>query len=315
MPTAARMREMNAEVDSIGRSVAAKASSQYKFIARTRSGGVGKVLYAAMDDVPTIKKPDAAGYPINDLSQQKVYELNSDRWGNTLRITEEEIEDDKYDIFGPRIQKQQIRVINFPEEQTFKLLMNGHTAAYLGRDITWVDGKNFFATDHPINPSKPDLGNYSNLKTLALDATNWSLVYTALATMMDTEGEPLRIWPNRLIVPPDLENQANQILWASTLTTAGVNVLSNDALAARNRPRVEIVVSHDLHAEPTAWYCAYAEGDMTPMVFQNTKPLVLIPRLMPTDDNVYNFDEYQWRAKGRAQFGWGDPRLIIRSKP
>lgn len=315
MPTAARIREVNATVDSVGRNLAGKASNQYKFIARTKAGGVGKVLYAAMDDVPVITKVGQAGYPVNDLSQQKVYTLDSDRWGNTLRISEDEIDDDLYDIFGPRIQKQQLRVINFPEEQIFKLLMNGHTAEYLGRNITWVDGLNFFANNHPINPSKLGLGTYSNLLTLALDATNYVTAYVTLATMKDTEGEPLRIWPNRIIVPPQLENAATQLLWAQTVTTAGVNILSNDALAARGRPRVEIVVAHDLAAEPTAWYLAYAEGEMTPMVFQETKPQRLIPKLAPTDDNVYNLDSYEWRSKGRAQFGWGDPRLIIRSKP
>lgn len=315
MPTAQRIREVNATVNSIARSVEGRASAQYKFIARTSTGGIGKVLYAAMDDVPTVGPKTAEGYPKNDLSQQKPYELNSDYWGTTLRISEAEIDDDLYNIFGPRAQKIALRITNFPEEQTFKLLKQGINNTYLNRDIKWVDGLAFFHAAHTINPSKPSLGTYSNLLTLALDATNWVTAYTRLATMLDTEGEPLRIWPNRIIVPPQLENAAVQILWAQTVTTAGVNILSNQALAARGRPTVEIVVAHDLADEPTAWYVAYADGEMMPMIFQETKPLRLIPRLSPTDDNVYDNDEYEWRAKGRAQFGWGDPRLIVRSKP
>lgn len=315
MATAARIRELNVTVNTTQRAVAGRASNQYRFIARTQAGGVGRVLYAAMDDVPTVQKRGAAGYPINDAGQQKPYELASDYWGTTLRISEAEVDDDLWGIFMPRAQKIALRITNFPEEQTFKLLMQGINLTYLSRDITWVDGLAFFSGVHPINPSKASLGTYSNLLTLALDATNWTTAYTRLATMLDTEGEPLRIWPNRIIVPPQLENAATQILWAQTVTTAGVNILSNDALAARGRPRVEIVVSHDLVSEPTAWYVAYADGDMTPMIYQSTKPIILIPKLNPTDDNVYDLDQFEWRAKGRAQFGWGDPRLIVRSKP
>jgi phage major head subunit gpT-like protein len=272
----------------------------------------GTGLYAAMDDLAPLTKKQAGSYQF-DKASSFVYSLESDYFGIGLRMAIKDVRDDKLGIYATRADALGRRQAKFPDDEIFSLLKEGDTATYQGRSITWIDGQNFFSTTHNM-PN--DVGvTFSNLITgSALTAANFQTAYARLMTFPDSKNKKLGLTPNKLIVAPANMKAGADILLAPTIAAGGYNVQSNEALQRMGLPMIELVVVPELAGDDGIWYLAAVEGDMAPMIYQVTEEIILQSKTAPTDDNVFYNDEFHWLLKGRVQFGWGDPRRIVRSE-
>jgi phage major head subunit gpT-like protein len=98
-----------------------------------------------------------------------------------------------------------------------------------------------------------------------------------------------------------------------TISTGGQNTLSNAGLSVLGMPQIELIVAPELQDDAATWYLAAVSESSAPIVYQETEALEVIPKIDPkTDDNMFHNDELLWLAKGRAQFGFGDARRIVR---
>ncbi len=317
--TPAKIRDLNNYVDTkldAARAASALASPpRWNTIARKASPGVGSASYVGMDDVPEIGKRGARGYTFAELSS-KVYTLESESYGNGLRIKAADVADDRIGVYAPRIALLGRRMEIFPDRGIFRFLMEGDQSTLDNVDTTWIDGQPLFSASHKINVNKVvGAGTYSNLKTSqALTADNFQESYADFMAIPDSEGVPLNIEPNVLVLPPQLAKSGYDIVQALVISNSS-NMLSNAARAERGQMPIRVVVSAYLSADAGIWYLGYSDGaDLSPLLWQETDPLTLVPRLEPTSSNVFYRDEYEWLVKGRSAFGISEPRLIMRNE-
>lgn len=322
MITAAAIRALNVDVDAalLNGMNAANVESviNWQEVAVQKNASVGKVIYGFSNDTPPIKNKTAAGYSFAEAAVNS-YAITSNRYGRGLKITVDDLKDDKFGLFEPIIRGLGARMTRFPQTLIWDWLKEGDQTAgpagklFAGRDMTTADGVAFFSTSHKVNINDAALSTQSNLlTTTALNSTNFPTVYSAFINMKDTEGLPLGLMPNRLYVPPALEYTAAQVLYASTITTGGVNVFAPEMLQRLKRNPIEIVVVPELSGDAGIWYLANKSDNGAPCIWQVTEPLALVPHTDPQADNVFYDDELEWLAKGRVEVGWGDYRRVIR---
>jgi phage major head subunit gpT-like protein len=147
---------------------------------------------------------------------------------------------------------------------------------------------------------------------LALNTTNFKTAYKELESRVDTQGKKMGLQPNALIVPPSLRFAAAEVLLAINASSGATNVYANEMLKLMGEAPISIHVVQELEADPTIWYLGAFAGDRRPMVWQETEALELIANNDPTSNNMFYDDKMVWLVKGRSQFGWGDPRILVR---
>lgn len=122
-----------------------------------------------------------------------------------FRITKVAIDDDKYGFIqklGSELGRSAKETVEIISAGVFN---NGFDSSFAG-----PDGKALFATDHPLVGG----GTQSNRLAVAadLDISSLELLLTDFRKLVDHRGKKIRIVPTRLIVPPDLEWIAAEIL-------------------------------------------------------------------------------------------------------
>lgn len=322
MFTAAQLRALNVDVDAalLNGMNAANVESviNWQEIANQKNASVGKVIYGMSNDTPPILNKTVSGYSFAEAAVNS-YAITSNRYGRGLKILVDDLKDDKWGLYEPVIRGLGARMVRFPQTLIWDWVKEGDQTTgpasklFAGRDMTGIDGVAFFSTSHKVNINDASKGTQSNLKTTtALNSTNFPTVYSDFLKMKDTEGLPLGLMPNKLYVPPALEFTAAQVLYASTITTGGVNVFSPEMLQRLKRNPIEIVVVPELAGDDGIWYLASKSDNGSPAIWQVTEPLALVPHVDPQNDSVFHDDEFEWIAKGRVEVGWGDYRRIIR---
>jgi len=227
------------------------------------------------------------------------YRVTPDRFELTLGIPVEEIEDDNCGAWQNTIMDMGVQIELWPDDLVIAVLLAGESG--LG-----FDNKAFFANDHSLKTGTT-IDNLFGSTSLTKD--NVAAVIAEMKSWVGEDGRSLRVTPNKLVVPPSLEDTARQILASDLLAKV---FGSNTAAAADTnsmRGRLELEVLHELSADAggndTSWYVA----DCT----KPTKPLVFVERVAPTitnknssnDDNVFNDDEVRVGVRARGAAGYG----------
>jgi phage major head subunit gpT-like protein len=119
------------------------------------------------------------------------------------------------------------------------------------------DGQYFFDTDHPVGETG---ATQSNKLTAALSATTFNIARGALRRMKDDSGRPTinRNMDLLLVVPPELENTAEQILEAERDASGATNT---------NKGKARILVV-DWLTDTNNWYLLNVAGVIKPFVLQ-----------------------------------------------
>ena len=125
------------------------------------------------------------------------------------------------------------------------------------------------------------------------------------------DGRPLKTMPNMLVVPPQLERAALEIVNADMIpsdagTASQTNVLRGSA---------EVLVIPEFSNEPTVWYLADASKPIRPMIFQQRKAPTIVSKTTPTDDNVFFDQQLVWGVDARGEAGYSLWFLMLRSAP
>lgn len=134
--------------------------------------------------------------------------------------------------------------------------INGFDTNYAG-----PDGKPLFHLQHPIIKTG---GTQQNTLTVQadLDQASIELALTDFRTMKDPSGKKIRLAPQRLVVPPQLEFAAMEIMGGnmrSDTTNNTINVLKN---RSGYGPFQEVFVWDYLdEGDPDAWFITAAPED------------------------------------------------------
>ena len=111
----------------------------------------------------------------------------------------------------------------------------------------------------------------------------------------DSEGRPLGIRPNILLVPAALEDIANLLMTVDKLEDGKPNPYKGTAT----------VVVGDWLTSDTAWFLLDTSKPVKPFIYQNRKAPVFVEQTDPQADNVFKRKKFLFGAEARAAGGYG----------
>jgi len=212
-------------------------------------------------------------------------EVINDWYQDGLEVLQEDIDDDRFNVLGPRVTMLAQEGELTKERLVFKLINNGFTNAL----SLAYDGQFFFDTDHQDGNGPIQ----SNKGTAALSATSFSAARVQMRSVVDEHRNPVGVKPTILLVPPALEDVANQIVTAEY----GVSGASNIYFES-----VQVIVSSYL-TSPTAWFLIDSSRAFKPFVLQQREPLQLVES-PEFDEEMFMRRVRRLRASWRGGVGY-----------
>ena len=205
-------------------------------------------------------------------------------------ITEEAIEDNLYDSLSARYTKALVRAMAYTKQVKAAAILNSG----FDSNVTYGDGKELFATDHPLVSG----GTNSNAPAVASDLNETSLeaAVIQISQWTDERGLLIAARPKKMIVPPQLMFTATRLLE----TEGRVGTADNDLNAIRTNGSVPegYTVNHYL-TDGDAWF-------LTTDIPNGLKHFVRTP-LSTSMDGDFDTGNSRYKARERYSFGVSDP--------
>ncbi|MDH7603186.1 MAG: Mu-like prophage major head subunit gpT family protein [Armatimonadota bacterium] len=245
-------------------------------------------VYAWLGAVPGVREFTDERMPLGLLEHS--YTIRNKTWESSIAVERAAIEDDKYGQIRLRIQSLAREVKRHMDELVFTLLANGFST-------TCYDGQYFFDTDHAAGES----GTQSNKGTLPLDAAALQSAITAMMKYKDERGRLLGIVPDVLVVPPDLQWTAMELLESTYWPEEGTSTarLSSNVL----RGKLDLIVSPYL-TDSNNWFVLSTKGIIKPILLQLRTP-VEFAALEADSESGFMRDQYIYGVRARYNAGYG----------
>lgn len=245
------------------------------------------VDYAWLGDFPKMNEW-VGDRQLKDLAAY-TYRITKKKFESTIEVDRDDIECDNLGVVKPRIQQMAIEAAAHYDELLFTLL-EANDDAY--------DGKKFFAADHKIANQ-----NFSNIGTKALSSAELLKARAEMRGLVSDQGRPLRIVPNLLVVPPELEGVA-------------INILKKDFLAGGEsnvtKGIVDLLVC-DFLTDPKAWYLMDTTKPLKPLILQKYREIKLVSMDKEDDENVFMRDKFRYGVSAQHNAGYGLWQLAYKS--
>ena len=212
---------------------------------------------------------EAAEYVITN----KPYEV-------TVGVERDDIADDNLGVYDPMMAMLGDAARKHPDKLLVDLLQSGTTALA-------HDGLAFFAAH---------TGGTNNATSCGLSAANVALRFGVMGAFNGEDGKPLGIRPNLLVVPPQLEFTARQIVEAVNDASGATNVL---------RGLLRVLVIPELGNAATTWYLMDTSKPIKPLVLQTRMAPAFVSKDAPTDDGVFYNRQLVYGVDARWGVGFG----------
>ncbi len=229
------------------------------------------------------------------------YTLRNKKFEKTIAVSREDIEDDRIGMYEPRVRMLAALARRHPGGLLISLLQDGETTPC-------YDGAEFFDTQHPNG----DQGVFSNLlDNSPLSATNYESARELMMSYVTESGDSLGLPPDTLVVPPQLEKEAREILNSTAII--------GDGTAGGSKSNVwhgsaDLIVEPRLSNKAGEWYLASLKMPFKPFIFQTRRAVELKAMDNPDDPNVFFKDEYLYGVDYRGAAGYGLPHLIVKAR-
>ena len=207
-------------------------------------------------------------------------------------ITKEMVEDDQYDVIG----QKRAQALAFSMRQTKEIVGARVLNLAFAAAPTYGDGKALLVSDHPNVAG----GTWSNvLSTGSADLSEAALEQACIDIQLYTNDRGLKIalMPEKLIVPPNLDFEANKIL--RTEYEVGSN--NNTVNIVRSRFPGGAKVNHYL-TDTDAWFIITNCPDGMKYFERRADDF--------TEDDDFDTDNAKFKATARYSFGATDKRAI-----
>ena len=256
--------------------------------------------YAWTDRIPKMREFLGERQVQNVIAQlqavkNKTYEL-------TIGMKRTTIEDDQFNLYGGTPESMAYEAARWPDDIMLTAVTSGQTA--LG-----FDGQPFFNANHPTDSANPATAVQSNLFALALTATNYQTVRSAMRGWTARDGRPfgtLSSGKALLMVGPSLEAAARQILQADYIAPSGAFGVNATGGMQTNvlKGSADLLVNPYI-TSPTAWYLLDVGGPVKPFIFQERIAPMFTFKNNPEDDNMFLREEILFgvRSRGAATYG------------
>jgi phage major head subunit gpT-like protein len=213
------------------------------------------------------------------------FTIKNKPWELTIGVDRDDIEDDQIGLYNPLMQNMAYEMAMHPDELVFELLANGFNQLC-------YDGQYFFDADHKDGNGPIQ----SNVTDAPLSPTSYGAARTAMQSLTDEHGKSLRVTPNLLVVPPQLEDKGREILEKQRLSSGEDNIYYKSA---------ELLAAPELAAYPTRWFLLDTTKPIKPLIYQTRRKVEFVAKDNPDDENVFMRKEFIYGADARYNAGYG----------
>jgi phage major head subunit gpT-like protein len=230
-------------------------------------------------------------------------------WELTEVIPRNKFLDDKLGLYAP-IAKNMGWQAKKLHDQQLALLIQANPVGF--------DNVAFFSASHLTNIDDATSATQSNLLSLALTPSNYSAARAKMRSWLGRDGQPFGSRPTLLVVPPQLEEAALNILNSDFIapalfggqTQVGANDNKNVLKGTAN-----CLVIDELSNDPTAWYLLDNDGMIKPFLVQERQAPNFVYLNNPTDPNVFFRKEFIFGVDSRSAYDVTLWFKALKSKP
>ncbi|PYG86731.1 phage major head subunit gpT-like protein [Ruminiclostridium sufflavum DSM 19573] len=210
------------------------------------------------------------------------YTIKNKDFEVTVGVPRNDIEDDRIGLYSPSIQSLGQSAALHPDELVFVLLPGGFTNKC-------YDGMPFFSDAHKVGKK-----TISNKGTAKLSPESYAAARSAIMSMTDEHGKPLKIIPDLLVTGPALEGESRKILLADQIDGT-TNVLKGTA---------EPLVVPDLAGYDSMWFLLCTKKPVKPLIYQERQKPKFVTMVADNDENVFMRKEFLYGADSRGNAGY-----------
>lgn len=189
--------------------------------------------------------------------RENAFTIRNRTWESTVAVERAAVEDEQYGQIRLRVEEMARDAKRHPDELVFELLAGGFTA--LG-----YDGRPFFDTAH----EEGDSGAQANAGSDPLSSVGLRNAVTAMRRIKDDRGRPMGIEPDTLVVPPELEWTARELLSSAFYPDALAPASASQRLAANPlQGALRLIVSPYL-SDADDWFLLQTSRPVRPVIVQ-----------------------------------------------
>ena len=192
-------------------------------------------------------KLDTGDYSVDSLRIQSI-KIAASRYYDAFQMSRDDLEYDKLNLYRPHIEQLASSYARHRAQLSINKLESGWTES-------GYDGVTFFNSAHPI-ASGGTQSNVVNTSGAGLTTDTLAEALVRLSRMKDESGNIIGLRGTALLVPPELEHKARQILTAEQISGTD-NVM---------RGRLRLVVSPFL-TDPNRAYVIDTSTAFRPIIF------------------------------------------------
>ncbi len=233
------------------------------------------------------------------------FEILNKKYEASVAITEEAIEDDQIGQIMLAIRDLANEARRFPGERAMEVLVGGVSAEC-------YDGQYFFDTDHSEGAS----GKQSNDLTYELTADNLATVRATMLRYKDDQGKPMGIVGDTLVVPPELEMTALELIGASEVARYTASGTDKAPTINVHKGKYTVIVNPFI-TDVDSWYFACCNRPTKPLIYQTRRAPRFVTLGGPSgvSDDWFNTGVIKMGVDSRFNIGYGNWRYCIANIP
>lgn len=243
-----------------------------------------ETTYAWMGQIPNMREWVGSREVQNLIAHE--YTIKNRTFELTIKVSVNDIADDQYSIYTPLISEMGLSAKKHPDFLTFDLLGKGFAEKC-------YDGVSFFSEKHPAD--KDGKSVQSNMGNKRLTAQSYAEARSQMMTVKGESNKSLNIVPDLLVVAPQNEAVARELLFADMIA-GSTNI---------NKNTCDLLVVPELSDYADQWYLFCTKRYIKPFVFQEREKPKLVCKNRENDDNVFFDDEIIYGIKARYNVGFG----------
>ena len=207
-------------------------------------------------------------------------------------------DDDLYNIIHSRARRLAVAAMRTREKHAASVFVNAFSASHPGGD-----GVSLCNDSHPASPANPSV-TQSNAGTTALSYDAVVATRVLMRAYKDDRGELISVSPDLLLVPPQLESTANEIVNTFRGPNSQQPGTGNYGASIVQDSGIRYVV-WDYLSDANNWFLIDSQLARLYLNWFDRVPLELA--IDPTGD--FNLVA-KWRAYMRYSYGWSDWRWV-----
>ena len=214
------------------------------------------------------------------------YTIRNKDYELTVSVPRNDIMDDCVGIYAPLVQNMGESARMHPDTLVFELFPGGFQSKC-------YDGAAFFSNRHPLDINGKPF--QSNIGDKALTAASYAEARTQMMTLKGEHGRSLKVVPDLLVVVPQNEAKAREILFAD-LIQGNSNI---------NKGTCDLIVVPELADNGGQWFLLSTKRSIRPLIFQEREKPRFVSKTKNEDDNVFFNNEYLYGVNARYNAGYG----------